>query len=87
MSKTPDLLTQLEQLHDPKLDAFRAAVSTMRTSELLRYLISSTALIDVLDQGPTVEFANTIEQNVMRVAAASLAIENEIDRRIPKLER
>ena len=83
----------LAEVRAPKLDTLRANIPKMSTSGLLGLLINTEALHDLLDEDgshvpksgppkfPTHKY--TMEEEAMIVAAAAIAISDEIDRRIP----
>jgi len=62
----------------PKLDAFRATLRTERTSNLIAYYTSPEALLNLVDDS----FLSDEEVKLL-IAAAVVAVGDEIDRRIP----
>ena len=80
----------LANVHSPKLDTLRADISKMATSRLLGLLVITEALDELLDEdGPYdpksgfPKHKHTVKQETVIVAAAVLAISDEIDHRIP----
>ncbi len=69
-------------LQDERLDAFRARLPAMRTSDLIFYPSDNVALAIVLGLGePT--YRHDAERTKLIAYAAIFAIKDEIDRRLP----
>jgi hypothetical protein len=87
MAETPKItreeaMSLLREIHTPKLDAFRAQVPDMYTSDLLAYLTNPDQLMEaILPEDP---FEMKKDQELVITQAALGAVAEEIDLRIPR---
>jgi hypothetical protein len=69
---------QLVEISTPLLDAFRAEIPSLKTSELIVWLTKMEMLMyRLVDENESEEMANAIAQSAL------IALADEIDRRLP----
>ncbi len=76
--ETEEVLAYLANVHTPKLDALRAKVPTMKTSDLIGLACNPDALAHHLS---VANMTDSMQQAIFM--AGSVAIGTELDRRIP----
>ncbi len=81
-----ELRAWISELRSPKLDAFRTRLRSERTSTLLAYQSGDNpyivGLVEELLTEPGIELLEG-EADTIMIAAVTIAINDELDRRIP----